>query len=275
MNTQVFIRNSDWKLGGPQPYGVGVVRGGDDSLEEDDEDEDEDAPIEIRSSFSTLRPDRKLLPRSHRNSRSKSSPLAMPTPSSCPITSTSLESTPTAMPSSMQACLAPAQQTSDAVYQDFVGQWCFAQGPAPGATGSGEGPRSVVGWNNEDDEEAPSRPTPTTPDPNLSMQATGSQMNHVNNIHSGAANINPSVQSFVNAPRSYSSTIYDSSDPSTIIPISGSDSDPITHTGPEPGHNVVSIRQRRVDSPLENDLNSQPQLRRPERENQEEIGEDC
>ena len=82
MNTQLYIRDSDWKLS-PQSYGVGVVRGGDDSPEEDEEDEDEDAPIEIRSSSSrsssTLRPDRKLLPRSQSKVSNSSSSSASTT----------------------------------------------------------------------------------------------------------------------------------------------------------------------------------------------------
>ena len=70
------------------------------------------------------------------------SPLGTPTPSSVTVGSTSSplsssSSTPTAAP----ATPAPtpintpaAQKTDDALYQAFVRQWCFAQGPSPATT---------------------------------------------------------------------------------------------------------------------------------------------
>jgi len=84
-----------------------------------------------------------------------------------------------------------------------------------------------------------------------------------------------SGQSFVNTPQRYFMTIYDSNNPSTIIPISDSGSDLNTETGyysPEPDK-IILFHQKCVDPSLENDLNSQPQLQRPDRENQKEISE--
>jgi len=74
------------------------------------------------------------------------SPLGTPTSSTVSMASSQLSatssplsssgSTPTAAPATPTTTKPAAQKTDDPLYQAFVRQWCFAQGPGPGPTGS-------------------------------------------------------------------------------------------------------------------------------------------